>query len=329
MNKLLVTFTINIGGHSISLDKRSVEAHSDFISHAHTDHITAAKKSSGIIASMETVALIREAYNIKPKISGFNLDIELLDSGHMLGAKQIYINNNDYENIVYSGDYTLHNIETAKKIRIPHADIAIVDSTYPYPSIKFDDREYQKNCMLEWIDHMKDRGIVLFSAFAMGKAQELVSILNGNGIIPIVSPKIAKINKVYGSFGVKLEYNTYGDMDYDEKLKDNFVGIVDTRKIFELSCALKNIHKKEVYTAIATGFSKFMRFNTDAQFALSDHADFDQATSYIDEVGAKRIFTYGQNKEVFAKNLKARGYNAEAFKESIKISKKITMLSAI
>ena len=324
-----MTFTIDICGHSISLDKKSLGAHSDFISHAHTDHITAAKKSSGVIAGVETMALIKEAYNITPKISEFNLDIELLDSGHMLGAKQIYINNDDYESIVYSGDYTLHDIETAKKICIPHADIAIVDSTYPYPDIKFNDREYQKNCMIEWTDRMMDRGIVLFSAFAMGKAQELVSILNGNGIIPVVSPKIAKINKIYRSFGVKLEYNTYGDTNYDEKLSDNFVGIVDTRKIFELSSSLKNIHKKEIYTAITTGFSKFMRFNTDAQFALSDHADFDQATSYIEEVGAKRIFTYGQNKEVFAKNLKTKGYNAEAFKESIKISKKIRMISTI
>ncbi len=324
-----MTFTIDIDGHSISLDKRSIGAHSDFISHAHTDHITAAKKSTGVIAGIETIALIKEAYNIMPKISNFNFNIELLDSGHMLGAKQIYINNNDCESIVYSGDYTLHNIETAKRIQIPQADIAIIDSTYPYPDITFDDREYQKNCMLEWTDRMRDRGIVLFSAFAMGKAQELISILNGNGIIPVVSPKIAKINSVYRSFGVKLEYNAYGDINYDEKLKDNFVGIVDTRKIFELSNALRSIHKKEIYTAIATGFSKFMRFNMNAQFALSDHADFNQATSYIEEIGAKRIFTYGQNKEIFAKNLKAKGYNAQAFKDSIKISKKITIRSAI
>ncbi|EQD56253.1 hypothetical protein B2A_05350, partial [mine drainage metagenome] len=82
-----------------------------------------------------------------------------------------------------------------------------------------------------------------------------------------------------------------------------------------LVMAVGYAHKKRVYTATATGFAKSFRFNVDAQFCLSDHADFKQSIEYIDAVSPKKVYTYGGNREVFARNLCKMGYEAEAYTE--------------
>ena len=69
---------------------------------------------------------------------------------------------------------------------------------------------------------------------------------------------------------------------------------------------------KKVFTAVATGFAKMMKFQTDVQFALSDHADFSQALEYASQSSPKIIYTYGSSAATMAKNLKAHGYNASA-----------------
>ena len=66
----------------------------------------------------------------------------------------------------------------------------------------------------------------------------------------------------------------------------------------------------KVFTATASGFAKSMRFNTDVQFTLSDHADFKQAIEYINRVEPKVIYTCGSSSEVFARNLRAYSKNA-------------------
>ena len=82
---------IHVNGLKISLDKREQGSDFDFISHAHSDHVSAAKSSKNAIASSETKDLINAAYGIDITLHGGN-GFELLDSGHMLGSKQLYIN---------------------------------------------------------------------------------------------------------------------------------------------------------------------------------------------------------------------------------------------
>ncbi len=306
-----------LDGRTISLDARISGADMDFVSHAHSDHIAAVKKSEAMLCSMQTAELISVAYGISPKLATeVPRGIKLLDSGHMLGAKQLYIEDcNTGGSTIYSGDFQIMESVTSKRIEIKHADSLIIDSTYPDPDIRFDAREEVETALAKWTARAVKYGIVLFKAYAMGKAQELIRILNEAGITPVVNKKISAINRVYVSDGIRLSYvSAYDDeSDYEEVLKDNFVAVVDSRNFDNLASAVGYAHRKRVYTAIATGFAKSFRFNVDAQFGLSDHADFKQSTDYIDAVSPKKIYTYGSNKEVFAKNLSREGYNAEPY----------------
>ncbi|VVB77401.1 Uncharacterised protein [uncultured archaeon] len=56
------------------------------------------------------------------------------------------------------------------------------------------------------------------------------------------------------------------------------------------------------------------------QFALRDHADFNEATDYINACEPKLVLTFGPNSKVFAKNLALKGYNARPLASTAEIS---------
>ncbi|HUY69985.1 MAG TPA: hypothetical protein VMV00_00250 [Candidatus Baltobacteraceae bacterium] len=300
----------------ISLDRREPSADIDFVSHAHTDHIAAVKSSKSIVASEQTVQLVEELLDRKLNTREVPDSVRLLSAGHMLGSKQLCVDDSETgKRIVYTGDFQLAPSRTADKIEIVDTDTLIVDSTYCSPNIKFDKKEDVEWAMQKWTRDRVARGIAIFSVYAMGKAQEMIAILNDAGITPVVSGKIAKISGVYVRNGVKLDYLSKEDRPEEcaEALKGDFVGITERRDLVQYGAELSKTHQTRVFTGVATGWSQAFRFDTDVQFGLSDHADFAQCVDYINASGAKEVLTYGSNSDEFAQNLTSAGYNAHAF----------------
>jgi Cft2 family RNA processing exonuclease len=304
---------IQLDDFALSLDRREKGSTIDFISHAHSDHIAAAKSSRRILASDVTKQLLQTINAIEPqqKIDAPK-SLRLINAGHILGSKQIVINDEKAgRKTVYTGDFQLQKSRSCEMIDIEDADTVIIDSTYYQPDIIFDERNEVEPAIQHWADVKLHDGIVLFGTYALGKAQELVSILNESGILPIVSKKISRINKVYQGNGVKLDYaSAYeGNDDFQTLLRGNFVGIVDNHLLNSMAVTLSELYNKKVYTAVATGFAKMMKFNTDVQFPLSDHADFKQCVDYINATGAKKVLTYGSNRLELANELVNKGYD--------------------
>jgi len=316
---------LNLPEGKIALDTSDKNADLNFISHAHADHIRGAKKNANVIASDETHELIKVRNEIELNIKPIPNSFKLLDAGHILGSKQLFIESSLGYSLLYTGDYQLQESCVAKKIEAKEADILIIDSTYPYLNVKFDERSEVEDAIRKYTLMKLEKGIVLFGAYTLGKAQELIKILNSAGIIPVVDKKISKINKVYNSFGIGLEYaSIYDDEEVFNKIvKHNFVGVVSLKDLRELAGKMSIAYNKRVFTGVATGFAKLFRFNTDVQFPLSDHADIYQAISYIDLVGAKIVYTYGSNQELMANNLKKLGYEAMPFSEAKELAVEI------
>lgn len=310
---------LHVGELAISLDRKEPGSNVDFVSHAHTDHIAAAKRSNSVLASSATVNLIKGAYGYdvggctylsserRPKF-------KLTDSGHILGSKQLVVDSEDTgERIVYTGDFQVQRCRVAKPIEVRECDRIIIDSTYPHPELRFDDRSEVEHAIQKWTKKKMDYGMVLFGAYALGKAEELIAILNEAGITPFVTSKIASVSEVYKKCGIKLDYI---DGDQDEAREgirhENFVGV--TEKPLDLEAqSLSLFYGRKVYTAVATGFAKSYIFKTDVQFPLSDHADFSQSLDYINACGAKKVLTYGKQGPEFAENLRKAGVDAEPF----------------
>ena len=300
---------LHLPGCKIALDRHEDGTDMNFVSHAHSDHISGLKKRKSAIMSEATMALLH-AKGKKAELLQPPSGVRLLNAGHMLGSRQIYAEcDASGSSVIYSGDYQMMRSYTAEPIETKHADVLIIDSTYPDPLVEFDDREEVVSAIQTYSRYKVDRGTVLFGAYSTGKAQELVKILNESGTTPFVDSKIARMNEVYGSFGVKLDYQTLSESG--EVPKANFVGVVSMHDLIDWKIRVASNGWRRAYTAIASGFAKSMTFNTDVQFGLSDHADFRQAVEYIGLCSPKRIYTVGSGAAVFAKNLESSGYAAE------------------
>lgn len=312
--------SIGIDNYNISLDLSHTVNNLNFVSHAHSDHTNRAKKGSSILASMETKELIETRKGIGINLSEVPANIKLLDSGHILGSKQLFIDSQEFGySVVYTGDYQMQKSPTANRIEINQADVAILDSTYPDPNMVFDERDEVIDTIQYYLNRKIANGIVLFGAYSLGKAQELIKIVNQIGITPVVSKGISKLNQVYKKFGFDLGYASIynNDSNFEQLIRKNFVGIVETHRLNELARKISGVYNKRVFTAVATGWAKSFSFNTDVQFALSDHADFAQSLDYLQRVNPKRVYAVGKEAALMAKNLSKEGYSATALETSL------------
>ncbi|MDE1860408.1 MAG: hypothetical protein KGH72_01695 [Candidatus Micrarchaeota archaeon] len=299
-------------GYSIALDTHDSKADVNFVSHAHSDHTSGLRKSKKVIASAATMDLIEVRKRSRFDALEIPQGIRMLNSGHMLGSKQLYVENGETGiSFLYSGDFQMQESQVADRIETTEADVLVIDSTYPYPDVQFDDRSETITAIQHYATAKLDYGVTLFGAYTMGKAQEMIRILNEAGIAPFVSWKIAEICEAYGRHNVRLDYLPYkDDNELSALAKRVSVGVVDVGRVEEVRRTVSENANRRVFTAVATGFAKMFKFNTDVQFTLSDHADFAQSVEYIGLCNPKVIYTCGGNSQVFAKNLSAKGYNA-------------------
>lgn len=316
--------SIGIDNYDIELDLGHTVSNLNFVSHAHSDHTNRAKRGASILASLETKELIMARKGIKIELSEKPVNIDLLDSGHILGSKQLFIDSPEFGySVVYTGDYQMQESPTARKIEVKQADVAILDSTYPDPNMVFEDRSEVIDTIQYYVNNKVERGIVIFGAYSLGKAQELVKIMNEIGIVPAVSKGISKLNSVYNKFGITLDYASVyeSEQKFDSLIKNNFVGIVETQRLNELGAKLSAIYNKRVFTAIATGWAKSYKFGTDVQFALSDHADFKQSLDYLQRTDPKVVYAVGKEAKMMANNLSKFGYKSSAMEKSADFAK--------
>ncbi|BCS90908.1 MAG: mRNA 3-end processing factor [Candidatus Micrarchaeota archaeon] len=281
-----------------------------FVSHAHADHIRYIESRAKIISSERTYDLASARRRLKAE-RFIPRNIELLPAGHILGSTQLLLHNYAMGlDIIYSGDFNLASNPVAEKIIIKEADVLIIDSTYYDPSIRFEDREDVYERIIEFVESKRDSFIV-FRSYSLGKAQELIYIMNKAGIVPYVDSNIAKINEVYNKNGFCLRYQHIDLKD----LEPNVI-IYSKLNVDILKSYIKIRYNKDVYTAVATGMIyRYGLMRNDYGFGLSDHADFYQAIDYINSVNPRLILTYGNDKVKFARYLKAYGYNAIPFSE--------------
>ncbi len=318
-----------VSGHEISLDERDKSSTINFVSHAHSDHTAGVNKSKPILASDLTLDLIEVRKGIEIKRQKELSGTKLLPSGHIMGSKQLYAETNCGFSVLYSGDFQMDKPILAERIEPTQADILIIDSTYPDPEVKFDEKDEVITAMQHYVTSKLEKGIVLFGAYSLGKAQDIIKILNDIGISPIVDRKISEINSIYRKNGFNLSYSSiYEDeADFNNAIKGNFVGIVENSKLKELSVSLSRAYSKRVFTAVATGFAKSFNMGSDVQFPLSDHADFSQSIDYIESCNPKIIYTFGRgsNPSIFAKNLSRLGYNAHIFMNYATLSNSVLL----
>jgi len=301
---------IRISGSQLHLDARK-KAPLSFVSHAHSDHV---RRHHQIIATPETISLVRLRnskinaislpYHQRHKIG--DVIIELIPSGHILGAAQIVVETNQAR-LIYTGDFKPGKSETTELLEVRTADILIMECTFGAPEFIFPGRWKIIERLVKFIDRCFKSGLVpVVMGYATGKAQEALKILGDLDYQVSIHPTVAPIVKVYEQHGVAFKnYQVYNGEDLRNRVllipphlaRGRVVNnIWQTRKLILTGWAM-------------TPGAKY-RYRADEALPLSDHADFEQLLDYVRRVQPRKVFiTHGI--ESFRHHLRKAGFRAE------------------
>jgi len=307
---------VSVGKKTILFDQKKISENAiSFLSHAHSDH---AKTNlfNTFIASPETIELTKIAnkkqavfQELKQK-NKFKLDdteISLLNAGHILGSSQLHISNGS--RLTISSDFKLNDSLTCKKATVPETDLLVIESTFGKPEYSFPQPELVYDQIENWIkENSKQNKKSILIGYSLGKAQELTKLVTSRFKENLfVSERIYEFNKAYEKLGCNLG-------DYSKLTQSNFkeaeIMILPphfSNRSFLSALNLTSAKKYDI--AMATGWPKsFVGMPT---FCLSDHADFNQIMSYVEQAKPKMVLTMHGFENELARSIKKK-LNIEA-----------------
>lgn len=274
---------ISCGGLSISLD--SPRGDVSFLSHAHSDHASGMKKQRKVICSEATFDLAGLCSEIV-SVPG----ARMVDAGHIFGSRQL-VAEEDGKKTVYTGDISLHRNIFGNSAAIEQCDRLIIEATYGgSPEYDFPELSEVYAEISSWVKANESSNLII-GAYEMGKAQELVKVLNEYcALAPIVTRKTERFCSIFERHGVKLDRVPVGSDEAEEAMSRRFVAIVPMRHAKRyFAHRLSDAFGRKTLCAVATGWALAYRFDADAAFPLSDHADFNGLLTYIRGSGAREI----------------------------------------
>jgi len=290
-----------------------------FVSHAHGDHAGAGTMGE-LYASRQTAELMQARFGVENACpldwdAPIQLDtplgaasITIAPAGHTLGAAQLVADTPEGR-LVYSGDYQSGGGLTHAAGAPIRCDVLVIESTFGLPIFRFPPRQEVRARIVTWCQERLRAGeSPVLLAYALGKGQELARAL-GDAQIPVMAHgAIHKMAMVYERLGVPMPLLRR----YDRADTDPAVLLVPPR------ARTQPIVKKRKKPCIGyvSGWALIdaarERFDADAVFPLSDHADFDDLVETVERSGAARVYVTHCSAEPLASILRARGVEASA-----------------
>jgi DNA ligase 1 len=283
-----------------------------FVSHAHSDHIG---NHQEVILS-ETTALLMAArlpgrriehrLPFDTELKFRNAGIRLLPAGHILGSAQIYIQT-EQESVLYTGDLKLQHGKSAEPAEWRHADTLIMETTYGLPKYRFPPTDEVIAELIKFcVESLEDGKVPILFGYSLGKAQEILFALHGSGLRIQLHPSVFRMTKLYEALRKPLpEFHLYDFANVDGSVVICPPGVNQTRLVQRI---------KNRRTAILTGWAlqsgAIHRYQCDAAFPLSDHADYPDLIRYVDLVRPAKVLTVHGFAREFAEDLRHRGIEA-------------------
>ena len=151
---------------------------------------------------------------------------------------------------------------------------------------------------------------VLFG-YSLGKSQEILCALAQAGLPPILHGAVYRMTEVYRE--IRPDFPTFERYDPDALAGKVLICPPSANQ----SRMLQKI--KERRTAMLTGWAlqpgAVHRYQTDAVFPLSDHADYDDLIRYVELVKPRRVLTLHGYAAAFATDVRSMGTEAWALSE--------------
>jgi DNA ligase-1 len=288
-----------------------------FVSHAHSDHIAPHRQ---MIVSERTARLIQARLPGKRKeiILPFGqekdvrgMQITLFPAGHIFGSAQFFLRTEN-DSLLYTGDFKLRQGQSAEPVEWTAASTLIMETTYGIPRYRLPPTEEVIAQIVAFCrDTIENDEVPVLLGYSLGKAQEILCALAGADLTPMLHGSVYQMTRIYEQYGQKFcHYLRYHPNDLGGK-------VLICPPSANRSRMLEKIPRKRV--AMISGWAvdpnAIYRYQVDAAFPLSDHADYDDLLRYVELVGPKRIFTLHGFAAQFARDLRARGIEAWALTE--------------
>src|SRR4051812_8511261 len=285
-----------------------------FVSHAHSDHIAAHEE---IIVSERTARLMQARlpgdrhehvipFGELTKVCG--LDVMLLPAGHIFGSAQFYLET-DAGSLLYTGDFKLRPGRSAEPTEWRQADTLIMETTYGLPRYRLPPTNQVVAQIVAFCrEALEENAVPVLLGYSLGKAQEILCALAGAGLTPMLHGSVYRMTRIYEQFGQSFcEYVRYNPNDVAGK-------VLICPPSANRSRMLDKIPRKRV--AMISGWAvdpgAIFRYQVDAAFPLSDHADYTDLMRYVELVQPKRVLTLHGFAAEFARDLRDRGIEAWA-----------------
>jgi DNA ligase-1 len=285
-----------------------------FVSHAHMDHIALHDE---IIVSERTARLMQSRlpgertehvlpFGERRTVRGF--DLMLLPAGHIFGSAQCLLFAGD-ETLLYTGDFKLRPGKSAEQAEWRQADTLIMETTFGLPRYRFPLTERVVEQVVAFCrEAIDDDQVPVLLGYSLGKAQEILCSLEGVGLTPMLHGSVYKMTRIYEEFGQAFcKYVRYNLDDVAGK-------VLICPPSANRSRILETIPRKRV--AMISGWAvdpnALYRYQVDAAFPLSDHADYTDLIRYVELVRPRRVFTIHGFAAEFARDLRERGIEAWA-----------------
>jgi ATP-dependent DNA ligase I len=288
-----------------------------FVSHAHSDHIAPHKE---IVVSERTARLMQNRlpgsrmehilpFGEKRMVHG--VELMLLPAGHIFGSAQCLLFAGN-ETLLYTGDFKLRPGKSAERTEWRNADTLIMETTFGLPRYRFPATEQVINQIIAFCRETIDEGEVpVLLGYSLGKAQEILCSLDGAGLTPMLHGSVYQMTRIYEQFGQSFcRYLRYSSNDVAGK-------VLICPPSASHSRMLEKIARKRV--AMISGWAvdpnAIYRYQVDAAFPLSDHADYNDLLRYVELVQPRRVLTLHGFAASFARDLRERGIEAWALTE--------------
>jgi putative mRNA 3-end processing factor len=305
------------GGFHIDPVQRVARA---VITHGHSDH--ARPGHDRVLATGETIAIMRQRYGDEAggslqavsygeRVSVGDVAVSLVPAGHILGSAQAVI---DYKGsrVVVSGDYKRRPDPTCAGFEPQACDLFITEATFGLPVFRHPPDSHEIEKLLHSVRLYPER-CHLVGVYALGKCQRLIALLRAAGYDEPVylHGALTGLTELYQSFGIALGPLLPATGVTQEELKGKIVlappaALADrwTRRL------------PEPVTALASGWMRIKQRakarGVELPLVISDHADWDELTATLDDVGAAEIWVTHGREEALVHHATLRGLKARA-----------------
>lgn len=284
------------------------------ITHAHSDHsrpgckhYLAHKDSESIMRLRlgEDISLQTVAYGETFTINGVNFSLH--PAGHIIGSAQIRVEHQD-EVWVASGDYKLQDDQFCTPFESVRCNAFITESTFGLPIYKWPQQQEVFEDIKTWWkqNQLLGKSSVLMG-YALGKMQRLIKNLQPFDQPVFAHGAIFNINERLRAAGHDLPFIPLITRETEKHL---FKGAL----ILAPSSAMNTpwLKRFEPYsTGYCSGWMAIRgaknRKSVDRGFVLSDHVDWNDLNTAVNETGAEKVFVTHGFTSTYARWLNEQG----------------------